>query len=525
MPISIFRIVMIAWIASLLVGFSVAQCDRIELQRTDGTAEDMFGKELAVSGDAAIVGAEWDDSLGRNVGSAYVFERVSEEWVLVQELVPSDGQPGDHFGFSVAIDGARAVVGTEWGTGLVPRSGSAYVFERTDKGWVETAKLFATDGGADDWFGKSVAVSGDQVLVGCPFHHTGSGWVYAFEPTVQGWMQTQKFQGIGATYGDYFAYSLAMHGDRAVVGAPGPGGSGIGSVFFFERTGADWSQVSEVLPSDGSPEDYFGHGCDITGDVALAGAYGKGRAYVLEFTGSDWVETALLDPPEGLQSSSFGFSVATDAGRALVGAFTTAGTSAFLYEREGSEWSFVSGIHEVLGPGYWVGVVALSGEVGVLGGRNWSGDTVPGSAFVFDVIPGRVENYCIGAPNSVGEGARIHFEGSLSASRNEATLLATDMPPGAVGLFFAGVYPFQLPFADGYLCVSPFAPGLLRLGPPSQASADGESSRLLDFTTFPDSHAVLEGATRYFQTWYRDSMGPGGTGSNLTDGLRVTLCL
>ncbi len=216
---------------------------------------------------------------------------------------------------------------------------------------------------------------------------------------------------------------------------------------------------------------------------------------MIEFNGSDWVETAQLDPPEGLTSSGFGYSVGTDAGHALVGAYTDAGTTAFLYERDWSQWSFVSGIHEQLGPGVWMGVVALSGEVGVLGGRNWSADPLPGAAFVFDVIPDRVENYCIGAPNSVGEGARIHFEGNLSASKNEATLLATDMPPGAVGLFFAGVDPLQLPFADGYLCVSPFAPGILRLGPPFHASAGGESSRLLDYTTLGGCTS-WEGSTR-----------------------------
>jgi hypothetical protein len=106
------------------------------------------------------------------------------------KLTASDGDRLDRFGWSVAVsgDGSTALVGAygdEDPNG--DRSGSAYVFSRTDGAWSEEAKLAASDGDSGDWFGASVAVSedGSTTLIGAGDDEdpngARSGSAYVFE--------------------------------------------------------------------------------------------------------------------------------------------------------------------------------------------------------------------------------------------------------------------------------------------------------------------------------------------------------
>ena len=139
-----------------------------KLTASDKDAGDKFGSTVAVDGDTVVVGAHRNDEHGTDSGSAYVFTKPATVWVDATEtadLKASDGAAYDQFGASVSVDGDTVVVGT----GL--NSDSAYVFTKPDTVWVdatETVKLTAFDGANFDWFGKSVAVDGDTVVVGAP---------------------------------------------------------------------------------------------------------------------------------------------------------------------------------------------------------------------------------------------------------------------------------------------------------------------------------------------------------------------
>jgi glucose/arabinose dehydrogenase len=127
-------------------------------------------------------------------------------------------------------------------------------------------------------------------------------------------------------------------------------------------------------------------------------------------------------------------------------------------------------------------------------------------------------SFCIGAPNSVGDGGRILAGGTISVGRSDFELLASGCPPREFGVFFFGFASFQAPFGDGFLCVGPFAPGLFRLFPAVRTDGAGRASATVDFTALP----IVAGSTSFFQYWYRDPRGPGGSGFNLTDGLEET---
>lgn len=130
-------------------------------------------------------------------------------------------------------------------------------------------------------------------------------------------------------------------------------------------------------------------------------------------------------------------------------------------------------------------------------------------------------SYCESTVNSSGVAATISMSGSLSVAAGDTALLAAGAPAGRPGLFFYGLQPAQIPFGDGWLCVSPFAPGLIRLPPVQLVAPDGTAELLLDLTRLPPSAPIGAGTTAYFQFWFRD-LPAGGSGSNLSDGVQAT---
>ena len=122
----------------------------------------------------------------------------------------------------------------------------------------------------------------------------------------------------------------------------------------------------------------------------------------------------------------------------------------------------------------------------------------------------------------MGPGALIGSSGSTSIASNDFTLVATGAPPSQFGLFYYGPQAENLPFGDGVRCVGGQT---FRLNPSQLTDGTGALARLVDFSQPPASSGpgqIAAGATWYFQFWYRDPFGPGGSGFNLSDGLVAT---
>lgn len=155
-----------------------------KLTASDGSEGANFGFSVAIQGDTVVIGAWHDSSVGTESGSAYVFRKDDNNtptdprddfWVEEDKLVPSDGATFDNFGFAVAVDRDRTVIGSWLDDDHGSLSGSAYVFRRDHNGtstfrdddfWVEEVKLTASDAAAGDEFGKSVAISDTLIAVG-----------------------------------------------------------------------------------------------------------------------------------------------------------------------------------------------------------------------------------------------------------------------------------------------------------------------------------------------------------------------
>ena len=165
--------------AQIAVANSSTVTETQKITASDAAADDHFGVSVAISGDTAVVGANFDDDGFDNSGSAYVFVQDGNgNWTQESKLTAMDAAMDDNFGISVAISGDTAVVGANFDDGGGIDSGAAYVFERDGMGvWAEMAKLTASDAAADDDFASSVAISGDTIVVGASFHDGDGGGI------------------------------------------------------------------------------------------------------------------------------------------------------------------------------------------------------------------------------------------------------------------------------------------------------------------------------------------------------------
>lgn len=323
------------------------------------------------------------------------------EIIEVAELLASDAAPGDHFGAS-SIDGDWAVVGTRVGRGTgAEHPGAVYVFQRNGSTWTEIARLTASDGAPDDWFGASVSIDGDFVIVGAPLDTTQdgdrAGSAYIFEKPKSGWRdmtETCKLTASDAAPHDWFGSPVSIDGDFAIVGAPrdDDAGDASGSAYVFRRDDR-WVEQQKLTASDAASGDGFGT-CAIDGDIAIVGAWNgttsdTGAAYVYHFDEGKWNEVAKLTASDAARGDQFGLSVSINDRTVIVGArdnvagFVDAG-SAYVFEFTDSVWVQVAKLtisnpapNDELG-----NAVAIDGGLAVVGAaRNGA---APGSVYVFE---------------------------------------------------------------------------------------------------------------------------------------------
>jgi hypothetical protein len=313
-----------------------------KLMASDAVDGDNFGWSVAVSGDTAVIGARYEDTGGSYAGAAYVFTRSGGAWVEQAKLMASDAQSSDYFGGSVAVSGDTAVIGARLEDTGGSGAGAAYVFTRTGGSWTQQAKLMASDAQSSDYFGGSVAVSGDTAVIGAYAEATGgstAGAVYVFTRTGGSWTQQAKLMASDAQAYDNFGGSVAVSGDTAVIGAyaEATGGSTAGAVYVFTRSGGAWTQQAKLLASDAQANDYFGYSVAVSGDTAVIGAYREdtggsnaGAVYVFTRSGGAWVEQAKLMASDAQTNDYFGYSVAVSGDTAVIGALNA--DAAYIFE-------------------------------------------------------------------------------------------------------------------------------------------------------------------------------------------------
>ena len=366
---------------------------QVYLKASNTEPFDNFGYSVAISGDTVVVGAPAEDSnasgvngdqtnnSASNAGAAYVFVRNGTTWSQQAYLKASNTDADDRFSYSgVAVSGDTVVVGAfgeaSNATGVngnqndnsATQAGAAYVFVRNGTTWSQQAYLKASNTDANDFFGFSMAVSGDTVVVGAygedsdatgvngdqndnsaPF----SGAAYVFVRSGVTWSQQAYLKASNTDADDSFGFSVAISGDTVIVGAQteysnatGVNGDqtnnsagGAGAAYVFMRTGTTWGQQAYLKASNTAASDEFGSSVAISGDTVVIGATfedsnataingdqtnnsasSAGAAYVFARNGSTWSQQAYLKASNTNASDQFGSSVAVSGDTVVVGA-------------------------------------------------------------------------------------------------------------------------------------------------------------------------------------------------------------
>jgi len=292
-----------------------------------------FAKSVDVSGDIAIVGASVHIN---QPGAAYVFQKNSggvNAWGLVKKLIASDAEEYDEFGFSVAAEDDIVLVGSP-GKNI----GAMYVFRR-DKGgidaWGEVKKLTASKKNAYD-FGCSVAMAGNLAVVGAlsaevdtPLNFCGSA--YVFERAVDMWNEVAILTASDGKNGDYFGSSVAIAGDTVIVGAErGHDAKQNGAVYIFRKDFGGpnrWGEVKKLTATYTWQQNNIEFGCSVAidDDFIFVGAQeqrthyndGKGITYIFGKFGPSPSET--FTNAQSLSSgsgSSSGLAIGSNIGAA-----------------------------------------------------------------------------------------------------------------------------------------------------------------------------------------------------------------
>jgi hypothetical protein len=479
----------LALIAGLSAAWSAsgAFVQQAYVKASNAQAVDDFGRAVAVSGETMVVGAPWEDSSATGVngsqsdnsasysGAAYVFMRNGTNWIQQAYLKPSNPEVPDNFGLSVAISGDTIVVGA-WGeassvTGVngnqsdngAPYAGAAYVFVRSGATWSQQAYLKASNTGADDYFGYSVAVAGDTVIVGAmgeSSNATGvngnqadnsapsAGSAYVFVRSAGAWTQQAYLKASNTGVEDFFGWSVALSGDTAVIGAWGEdsNASGVngnqndnsapssGAAYVFVRNATTWMQQAYLKASNTGASDRFGWSVALSGDTVVVGADGEassatgingsqsnnnagqsGAAYVFARNGTIWAQQAYLKASNTGAEDRFGYSVSISADAIAVGSYkedsNATGSNgnqsdnsaidsgaAYVFARSGTTWTqqaylkpsntgandYFGSAVAVAGDTVVVGAIGeASGAAGINGNQSDNSAPESGAAYVF----------------------------------------------------------------------------------------------------------------------------------------------
>ena len=367
---------------------SIAQQAYLKASNTDSS--DLFGRSVAISGDTVVIGAVGEasnatgvngdqaDNSASTAGAAYVLVRSGNVWTQQAYLKASNTEADDWFGNSVAISNDTIVVGAVMedsnATGVngdqvdnnAPSSGAAYVFVRNGDVWTQQAYLKASNTEEFDFFGNSVAISDDTIVVGAVQEDSnatgvngnqadnnapGSGAAYVFFRSSGGvWTQQAYLKASNTDGADNFGISVAISNETIVVGALGEDSNATGvdgdqadnnapdsgAAYCFIRTGSVWTQQAYLKASNTDANDLFGF-VAISDDTIVVGARGEGSnargvdgdqadnsasasgaAYVFARADGLWTQQAYLKASNTETLDLFGGSMTAISGDTVV---------------------------------------------------------------------------------------------------------------------------------------------------------------------------------------------------------------
>lgn len=344
----------------------------LRLNAGDRQAHDLFGYAVALDGDRVVVGAPAQDVLAEDSGGLYVFERRDESWAETAQPVPDELGPGDRLGSAVAMGGEILAAGAPYATvpGAGYAAGAVYVFALENRAWRQHARLTARDGAPFDLFGGALALDGDTLVVGArgaddPSGLRNRGAAYVYRRQGEGWVEEARLSSPGGGADDFFGHSVAVHGDTVAVGAFGEddpeAGPNAGAVYLFRRHEGAWFLQTRLTSSQPRSQAQFGFAVDFaSGDqgpewlAVGANQYAAepidpryslacGRVEVFQWQDRTWQPATSLEveinemEDAGLIGSAVALGLEAE-GRLTLAAGSQFGTSIAIFRGGGQEW-------------------------------------------------------------------------------------------------------------------------------------------------------------------------------------------
>ncbi|MDV6235939.1 FG-GAP repeat protein [Leptospira ellisii] len=432
------------------------------MKASNSDIADYYGNAVAIDGDTLVVGAYLEssnqttitngttastDNSADSSGAVYVYRRSGEGWVQEAYIKAPNAEAFDFFGYTVAVSGDTIVVGaylegsnqtmitngnTASADNTSPASGAVYVFRRTGTTWRQEAYLKASNAEASDYFGYSLAISGNTIAVGAMGEssnqntitnggiasadntNASSGAVYVYQRTGTNWTEEAYIKAVNGDAGDLFGISVALSGNTLAVGAAQESSNQItitngttasannarassGAVYVYLRTGTIWAQEAYLKAGNGQTGDQFGTTVAVDGDtVAVGSVYSnEGAVYVYTRTAALWSQEAIIQPANPGSVTNFGLSLSISGNTIAVGTYSEDGNenrilngtvasldntlpasgALYVYQRTGTAWAQESYIKAPnVQSGDWFGMgVALSGDTVVAGAPQEDG--------------------------------------------------------------------------------------------------------------------------------------------------------
>jgi hypothetical protein len=362
------------------------------------TPGDQYGLSVSISGDWAAVGCPGETiSTKSGAGAVYLYHKENGAWQRMQKLggLTTNG----YFGRSVALSGNHLLVGAA-GENLT--KGAAHIYTLSGGTWGTPIALTAPGGVAGDYFGMAVALSDSWAFIGAPYF-TGAllreGAVYAFSELISApgpWGSPDNavtLHGQTNAQNEFFGSSLSVSGDYLIVGSPydymppSLGGLGAVNVFFFD--GSVWGSSSKPTTTLTMPGTRaFGASVSIFDDTMVVGSPGNESAYVYARSGTAWNPTRVFDP-DSQSGYLFGSAVSISSQGAIIGAMfdsrlASQAGKGYAFSAYGSGWlldqRFVASApaaDAVFGQ-----TVSVSDNAAIIGAYGY--DSIPGHVYILE---------------------------------------------------------------------------------------------------------------------------------------------
>ena len=325
---------------------NVLRWEQVGIVSSKDISDDYFGYAVALNNETLFVGAYRSDMSATSCGAVYVFHPDVTGTSYEQEAILTSFDPSnnEYFGYALSSHGMFTAVGAYGNNDRASNAGVVYVFSKqsNNAGFVNSARLYATDASAHDLFGSAVSLHQNVIIVGAHGDESkgtasGSAYIYTYDFGSRAWAQDAKLVGTNVGPHDYFGYSVSVHEDIALVGAyQGDGkAEASGVVFVFQRANrksgnsqlTGWYEISKLAPGSAHTSSYFGYAVSVFNAVAIIGSPGDdslnpsaGSAYAYEMGyGNKWEVTYKMYG-KGNEYDSFGCAVSLYGSVALVGA-------------------------------------------------------------------------------------------------------------------------------------------------------------------------------------------------------------